>query len=426
MSRSCAWWLLLALAGMLAGADAISAQGRGNGKYGRPYVAIAPDSDLEDILRANLEQAQSLERLKGFLEQMKSIEAIDRFIKGGNFDPADVVKQENALKLIETVRKAEPGLYEKAKKLANLNDADLKRIDKFVKDRTKKPEKSGQEAPRAAGAGIKEKKSPEQPFDPPDLDRGEEAVRTVRDWLESMEKEGQLSDLLRDSPAIQEAVDEMTASLLAGAGDGGRWQLGAADQLGKAAGFFDNAYRFFENGGFSMPGPPRFRFPRISPGGLPSFGPPGLGGPAAATGTGIWQVLLWGGVFVLAGLILWQVLSRLKSRAAQTAAEGPGWRPGSWPVDPSRVASRAEIIQAFEFLSLLLLGLPARTWNHRDIALGMGCVGTGGSVDTADAADRLAGLYEQARYAPETGPLPGPALAAARRDLCFLAGVKPS
>ena len=86
------------------------------------------------------------------------------------------------------------------------------------------------------------------------------------------------------------------------------------------------------------------------------------------------------------------------------------------PRSQARVAEHMQLIQAFEYLSLLRLGRAARSWNHRVIAARLG-----GSGDGHRAADELASLYEQARYAPE--PLTDAALAAARRDLCFLAGV---
>src|SRR5262249_17453220 len=71
------------------------------------------------------------------------------------------------------------------------------------------------------------------------------------------------------------------------------------------------------------------------------------------------------------------------------------------------------------YLSLLRCGYPARVWNHLTIASQLG----GKTDDRRQAARQLAALYEQARYAPEDEPLPAEALAAARRDLCFLAGV---
>jgi hypothetical protein len=149
---------------------------------------------------------------------------------------------------------------------------------------------------------------------------------------------------------------------------------------------------------------------------VPQFGPSGPGG-----SFGFGTVLVWLGVVGLAVLVLWQVWSRFGAGRAAARILG-GWRLGAWPVDPAHVATREELIQAFEYLSLLRLGAAARTWNHLDIAAALGAMAAGGSA-ARRAAARLAALYEEARYAPEEGPLPGPALAEARRDLCFLGGV---
>jgi hypothetical protein len=82
------------------------------------------------------------------------------------------------------------------------------------------------------------------------------------------------------------------------------------------------------------------------------------------------------------------------------------------------VASRADLVRTFEYLSLLRLGLPARAWNHREIAARLG-----GDESQRRAAGLLADLYEQARYAPADEPLSPEALAEFRRDLGFLAGM---
>jgi hypothetical protein len=99
-------------------------------------------------------------------------------------------------------------------------------------------------------------------------------------------------------------------------------------------------------------------------------------------------------------------------RAGSNEALGP------WPVSPHAVHTRAELIRAFEYLAVLLLGRSARTLNHLDIAAGLVIR----EPDRRDAADRLAHAYEQARYAPPDEPLPEEELLAARRDLCLLAG----
>jgi hypothetical protein len=82
------------------------------------------------------------------------------------------------------------------------------------------------------------------------------------------------------------------------------------------------------------------------------------------------------------------------------------------------VRTRDELVRAFEYLALLRLGPAARHRNHREIAADLGAGGP-----RSAAAERLAGLYEQARYAPPDEVLPDADLAAARADLCLLAGV---
>jgi hypothetical protein len=82
------------------------------------------------------------------------------------------------------------------------------------------------------------------------------------------------------------------------------------------------------------------------------------------------------------------------------------------------VATRQDLIRAFEYLSLLRLGPAARTWNHRAIAERLGAA----EAERRRVAGRLATLYEQARYAPAGDPLPEGAFQEARRELGFLAG----
>jgi hypothetical protein len=185
----------------------------------------------------------------------------------------------------------------------------------------------------------------------------------------------------------------------------------------------------------------------------------GLSGPNETT----WQILLAVAGVVLGGLVLWKLLSRAQRAATRSHA---AWTLGPWPVDPAGVQTREELIRAFEYLSLLCLGPAAQHWNHRMIADQLSSQGSGvrsqesgvrsqesavrsqesGIRDgrsenqaselssTEDsvrprnprperrrAAEHLARLYEQARYAPLGDPLPTTSIAAARRDLCLLA-----
>ena len=97
------------------------------------------------------------------------------------------------------------------------------------------------------------------------------------------------------------------------------------------------------------------------------------------------------------------------------------WKLGPWPVDPAKVATRQDLVRAFEYLALLKLGRTARSWNHLEMAAGL----AGNPGEPADkrrqAADHLAVLYERARYAPGDEPLADEDVNAARRHLCLLA-----
>jgi hypothetical protein len=129
--------------------------------------------------------------------------------------------------------------------------------------------------------------------------------------------------------------------------------------------------------------------------------------------------LIWLTLSVVLGLILWKILSPI---LGIHAGKGNGWTLGPWPVQPAAVGTRGELVRAFEYLSLLHFGPVARNWNHRTIAEKLG----GTDEERRRAAGDLAQWYELARYAPVEEPLTNEALTAARRDLCFLAGVAAS
>ena len=61
---------------------------------------------------------------------------------------------------------------------------------------------------------------------------------------------------------------------------------------------------------------------------------------------------------------------------------------GAWP------ATRAELVQAFDYLALWTLGLAVKSWNHRAVAARW----REKSAVCAATAAALASLYEQARY----------------------------
>jgi hypothetical protein len=157
---------------------------------------------------------------------------------------------------------------------------------------------------------------------------------------------------------------------------------------------------------------------------LPRGAMPAVGVPSAPSVPDRDGLLLVLAVVVAAVLLiaLWRGLGVYRDRRAQAAA----WRLGPWPVLPGDVSTRGELVRAFEYLALLCLGPAARTLHHRELAARLGARPSWDAQRSRDAADELAGLYEQARYTPDDERLEEEQLVAARRDLSYLAGVSAS
>jgi uncharacterized protein YneF (UPF0154 family) len=116
-------------------------------------------------------------------------------------------------------------------------------------------------------------------------------------------------------------------------------------------------------------------------------------------------------VAVLVALAVVRTMRARRSEAqAQAAVIGP------WPVAPSRVESRDQLIRAFDYLAQLRLGPRAKSWHHRAVAERLPR-----NSDEQEPAEKLANLYEWARYSPERAEPSPAALAAAREQLSQLA-----
>lgn len=153
--------------------------------------------------------------------------------------------------------------------------------------------------------------------------------------------------------------------------------------------------------------------PRVN---LPSA--PSLSAPSMPSGEG----LNAGALAILVLVVGFVVLMLWPKTRGWITGRGDPWRLGPWPIAPSAVRTRQDLIKAFEYLALLLLGRKAEATNHLDIAQQLGRQPEATSQHRA-AANELADLYEQSRYAPPQGELTADEVATARRDLCFLAGV---
>ena len=255
-----------------------------------------------------------------------------------------------------------------------------------------------------------------------------------------------LDPALQKSPALKKALSDL--SQYAGQQDP-RWQKMSKGMQGmeeKLGGLVQSLHldHLPDIKGFSWPGSfnpnvlPPLRLPeRVLPG-VGNSAPIDSGTNPASAGAQSWQGLLVLGGLLGIVLLFWRILTQARHKDADAADQG--WHLGPWPVDPAAVATREDLVRAFEYLSVLSLGPDARNWNHRAIAerlrdrdtlsAGHAAVRDTGRGESAGAVDtshvvvyELTDLYERARYAPPSDLLPDEELAVARRDLCLLAGV---
>jgi hypothetical protein len=261
-------------------------------------------------------------------------------------------------------------------------------------------------------------------------------------WL--LEAANRLKDepALRNSPAIRDAIRQLSRNA---EGTDERWKAldksanAIADQWARLGQILP-IDRLWPEKGLSWPRSlipealPKWPLPgsRANGGRRPpsSAVRPVTSDPAESNG---WRLLGIVAALAVVGIILQRVLAR--ARAEESRGTVNGWRLGPWPVQPTAVKTRDELVRAFEYLSLLRLGPDARHWHHLAIGSALGQFATDLTTDAEpsyrwaerrQAAAQLTALYERARYAPSGEPLPESALAAARHDLCLLAGVSTS
>ncbi|MBY0230136.1 MAG: hypothetical protein K2W96_12715 [Gemmataceae bacterium] len=161
--------------------------------------------------------------------------------------------------------------------------------------------------------------------------------------------------------------------------------------------------------------------PRNLSGSLPNIRIPSLrqsfSTPGAALQTGKTALLFV--VLALLAFLLWRGASMYQAYRQRLAAE---WRLGPWPVLPHAVRTREQLVRAFEHLAFLVFGRPARSMSHEDLARGLAGRPALDPAAQAEAAEKLAASYRQARYAPAQDELSDEQLAQARQQLALLAG----
>jgi hypothetical protein len=395
------------------------------------HIPVPPSGDINPVSLFNqrMLEAQQLAGLDKFIKQL----------------PSNGIEEDRALKLLQN----NPQLADLLRRMATDPSA-AKRIEEMLQDFGRSgrlppgwsverieqllgnlqnfPSGGDMPPPPAAGDRPLAPQSPLSP--PPPADPAERATRRhIAEHLAEMADRlpRELPENLRNSPAVQDFFHRMGQSARealrnSNAGDGLDAQIARLEKQWKS--FRDtlpkpvtNAFKKLRMPDFSRLSSnvrlPRLDFNRPSVPSMPSV-PRIHGGSLGELSPAVNVILVAIGIAVLVA-VFWRLRG---SRSKRTSAVRPL---GPWPLDPTGVASRDDLIRAFEYLSLLRCGERARTWHHREIAARLS-VGERGSVSVprTEAAEQLAGLYEQARYAPAAAAEPD--WSVARGPLAILTG----
>jgi hypothetical protein len=397
------WLLPLVL--LIAAAPGVCAQRNQQPPSSKEYRPLPYSGSLAEIYQQQLLQGKDGKGLQDLLKQMiqkdpelqKVLEK--QILKNGgssNIDP-------------ELLKK----LPKNADGSPKLTDEQLKTIEQMFKKKVQDQTNDG----KTADAKIKPHSTQTNHTGPAHEQRPDALAKFAEAFVKKMDK----SSLPEKYPAFNKFKDEV----LAGKGASGKGFTGNG---------MEDAFSNWLSKSPKTNGGVPDSLPQVGPlelpgsGGLPAAPSaplvPDIGalGGAASGLTGVTaaggglvllQILLIVAAFVVVAVLVWKLLGRRRRDEPQVALAVLG----PWPVDPARIGTREQLVQAFEYLALLLLGSPARTANHRDIADSLGA-----TPEQGQAANQLASLYEKARYDPVPGELMPADLAAARHDLLLLAG----
>ncbi|MBM3995821.1 MAG: DUF4129 domain-containing protein [Planctomycetes bacterium] len=368
---------------------------------GRDYARLPIDPDFKKILENRLQMERDLGPLKDLIKKIVA-------------DPSKFAVTKDQLKDL----KLDDPNFQKALKAWAGNDPQIKgALKEWVKNPPADQPEKVKELQQNLKKFIDEEAKPDpkikNQIEPPKLsDLPTAKVDPIAKASENAMKQAEnsrLGDWLRDSPAWNKAVKDLQDSMAnpnAPQFDWAAWkdklQGGKAWKLGE--GVID---RFGE-----MPRPefggvrPEFGLPRIQAPQLPDFSGPSL--PTLSVGV-VWLML-----FVLFVLTAWLILRWTQPKAP---ADDDETMLGPWPVRPENVATRTELIQAFDYLAVLTLGREVQSWNHQAVARHWQERAPQCMPETAALAD----LYEQARYTEGADELSEPQRDQARRSLVRLA-----
>jgi hypothetical protein len=275
-------------------------------------------------------------------------------------------------------------------------------------------------------------------------DVGGDMLQSITE-MGGIEGNSSLAELLRSVPQSDFSglnINENPLVPALGSGTFSRYLSEAGDFVRRQSGVWDKMGSFFREA--PLPSLSNIRGPSVSMRAAP------------AVDSASWLPSLLS-LLMLAVIILLMCRRGFGSNSLHDSGEGGEWRLGPWPVPPGAVSTRQDVIRAFEYLALLCLGPAAAACHHRQLAERlagltphpnpppqrgrekegpphngreplspsplMGEGWGGGNAGRRQAAEMLAWLYEQARYAPAREALSPEQLSDARHALCLLAGV---
>ncbi len=382
------------------------------------YIRFAFNGNLDDLLKQQIDLAKDAGPMKQMLESM---------LKDLNLNDLKGMDANNP-----AFQKFLDGWKQKQAKEKNWSPDQLKKLMENMQKWTGPKTNFGDPVdPLQPNPMPVNPPKIELPKNLPDAGNKEKFAELAEKFMKDAENSN-LGDWLRDSPAWKGAFEDLQGNFNAG-----DWAGKLGDNLGGklgdgAWGDFANQLRLPEkmawnwgegalNGLKNLPkpnlnqlnfNPPQFKGPNWAGpnfgGGpkLPNFG----GGVPSISSNGVFAVLILV-VAVLVGWQLWNLARKRRPKVALATNVGP------WPVDPHAVSTRTQLVQAFDYLAILKLGLAAKPWNHRVVAEQW----SKRLKQCRDAARALADLYETARYTTGDETLTAAERTQARATLAHLA-----
>lgn len=229
----------------------------------------------------------------------------------------------------------------------------------------------------------------------------------------------QLGEFLQRSPAWQRAFEDLRGVMQQSDAPPGLF----GDLPSKLLTPDGNTFKLADSAFSSLRDLPRPRFDRFRwdksvPGigqiPTPDFGTPGGPDFGDASLPSLGAAASWILVVLIVLLVGWRLM-RFTRRTAPVVQDRPNL--GPWPVRPEAVATRADLVLAFDYLALWTLGLGVKSWNHHAVANRWRTQ----APACGDSAAALAQLYEQARYTLGADALPDAERELAQRSLAQIA-----